>query len=75
MICFSVLLHTLPKVWKLLHELSCIFFNHFRGSEFRTDYGKLGVVCTSFPDIPVLAMTATPSVSDIGKIKQSVSLV
>ena len=44
------------------------------GNEFRTDYGKLGVVCASFPDIPVLAMTATASVSDIGKIKESIGL-
>ena len=50
-------------------------FSYFsRGSEFRTDYGKLGVVCASFPDIPVVAMTATASVSDIGKIKESIGL-
>ena len=62
------------KLQSIFKAVQRIFLNHFRGSEFRTDYGKLGVVCASFPDIPVLAMTATASVSDIGKIKQSVGL-
>ena len=62
------------RLQSIFKAVQRIFLNHFRGSEFRTDYGKLGVVCASFPDIPVLAMTATASVSDIGKIKQSVGL-
>ena len=36
----------------------------FRGSEFRPDYSKLCVLCTIFPDVPVLAMTATANQQD-----------
>ncbi len=34
----------------------CLFRN-CRGSDFLKDYGKLGVLCALFPDIPVIAMT------------------
>ena len=40
----------------------------FRGVEFRKDYGKLGVPCATFPDIPVIAMTANASLSDVAKV-------
>ena len=36
----------------------------FRGSEFRPDYSKLGVLCAIFPDVPVLVMTATANQQD-----------
>ena len=42
-----------------------------RGSEFRKDYGKLGSLCSLFPDVPVVAMTATASLSDVNKIEES----
>ena len=45
-----------------------------RGSEFRKDYGKLGSLCSLFPDVPVVAMTATASLSDVNKIEESLGL-
>ena len=36
----------------------------FRGTEFRPDYSKLGVLCAIFSDVPVLAMTATANQQD-----------
>ena len=36
----------------------------YRGSDFRTDYSKLGVLCAIFPEVPVLAMTATANLQD-----------
>ena len=51
----------------------CFLFN-CRGSDFRTDYGKLGVLCAMFPDVPVLAMTATASRSDMKCIQDSLGL-
>ncbi|CAB3980189.1 ATP-dependent DNA helicase PIF1, partial [Paramuricea clavata] len=47
---------------------------HFWGSEFRNDYGKLGVLCAFFPDILAVAITATASSSDVVKIKESLGL-
>ncbi|XP_028418840.1 mediator of RNA polymerase II transcription subunit 34-like [Dendronephthya gigantea] len=44
------------------------------GSEFREDYGKLGVLCALFPDVPCLAMTATASRADINAIIDSLGL-
>ncbi len=46
----------------------------YRGSDFRTDYGKLGVLCAIFPDVPVLAMTATANHKDMECIKDSLGL-
>ena len=51
----------------------CFLFN-CRGSDFRTDYGKLVVLCAMFPDVPVLAMTATASRSDMKCIQDSLGL-
>ena len=45
-----------------------------RGSDFRKDYGKLGVLCILFPDVPFLAMTATASQTDMQAIKDSFGL-
>ena len=49
-------------------------FCFFRGIELRKDHGKLGVFCATFPDIPVVAMTATASLSDAAKIQESLGL-
>ena len=46
----------------------------YRGSDFRTDYSKLGVLCAIFPDVPVLAMTATANLQDQEHIKDSLGL-
>ena len=46
----------------------------FRGSEFRPDYSKLGVLCAIFPDVPVLAMTATANQQDRKYIMESLGL-
>ena len=51
----------------------CFLFN-CRGSDFRTDYGKLRVLCAMFPNVPVLAMTATASRSDMKCIQDSLGL-
>ena len=55
-------------------DFKVFHFYFFRGIDFRKDYGKLGVLCASFPDIPVVAMTATASLSDVGKIQESLGL-
>ncbi|XP_028412369.1 uncharacterized protein LOC114535187 isoform X2 [Dendronephthya gigantea] len=44
------------------------------GSDFRKDYGRLGVLCALFPDVPVIAMTATASQTDIKYIQDSLGL-
>ena len=46
----------------------------YRGSDFRTDYSKLGVLCAIFPDVPVLAMTATANQQDRKCIQESLGL-
>ena len=48
------------------------FFN--RGNDFRTDYAKLGVLCALFPNVPVVAMTATASQTDIKCIQAVLGL-
>ena len=50
------------------------FKSIFRGSDFRKDYGRLGVLCALFSDVPVLAMTATASRTDIQCIQDSLGL-
>ena len=45
-----------------------------RSTDFRKDYGKLGVLCALFPDVPCLAMTATASQSDINDIQESLGM-
>ena len=50
------------------------FLYDYRGSDFRTDYSKLGVLCAIFPDVPVLAMTATANQQDRNGIKESLGL-
>ena len=45
-----------------------------RGSDFRKDYGKLGVLCALFPAVPCLAMTATASQTDMQAINDSLGL-
>ncbi|XP_028394456.1 uncharacterized protein LOC114518648 [Dendronephthya gigantea] len=54
--------------------VSVIFRGLPKGSEFREDYGKLGVLCALFPDVPCLAMTATASRADINAIIDSLGL-
>lgn len=54
--------------------VNTIFNYIFRGSDFRQDYRKLGVLCALFPDIPVIAMTATASHTDIQCIQDSLGL-
>ncbi|XP_028404072.1 ATP-dependent DNA helicase Q-like 1 [Dendronephthya gigantea] len=44
------------------------------GSDFRKDYSKLGALCAFFPDVPVVAMTATASHADMKCIKESLGL-
>ena len=51
-----------------------VSFYYCRGSDFRKDYSKLGVLCALFPDIPVLSMTATASRADMKFIQESLGL-
>ena len=50
----------------------CQFF--YRGTDFRPDFGKLGVLCALFPDVPVLAMTATANQKDRESIIECLGL-
>ena len=51
-----------------------LIYHDYRGDDFRTDYGKLGVLCAIFPDVPVLAMTATANIMDRRGIMGSLGL-
>ena len=46
----------------------------FRGSDFRQDYSRLNMLCALFPNVPVLALTATANKQDIKQIKDSLCL-
>ena len=62
-------------VIKLLNNFVTAFFKFFyRGNDFREDYGKLGVLCALFPEIPCIAMTATASRADMNGITDSLGL-
>ena len=47
---------------------------HCRGKDFRVEYGNLSVLCASFPNVPVVAMTATATRSDREAIKRSLDM-
>ncbi|CAB3999579.1 DNA helicase, partial [Paramuricea clavata] len=40
------------------------------GKDFRIDYGNLAVLCATFPNVPVIAMTATATKSDRESMKK-----
>lgn len=46
----------------------------FREDDFQTDYTNLAMLCETFPNVPVVALTATASKKDIKVIKQSLNL-
>ena len=46
----------------------------YRGAEFSTVYSRLGVLCATFPDVPVLAMTATANTMDRQEVVSSLRL-
>lgn len=46
----------------------------YRGDDFRKDYSHLGMLCASFPNVPVLALTATANKYDRKYIKESLGL-
>jgi superfamily II DNA helicase RecQ len=48
--------------------------SYFRGDDFRQDYAKLGMLCATFPNVPVIAMTATANKLDREHIKESLAL-
>ena len=54
--------------------LIAVVYCFFRGTDFRPDFGNLGVLCALFPDVPVLAMTATANKKDREQIIESLSL-
>ena len=45
-----------------------------RGDDFRKDYSSLSMLCANFPSVPVLALTATASKSDVAQVKESLNL-
>ena len=47
----------------------------FRGDDFRQDYGKLSMLCAAFPNVPIIAMTATANKQDRKCIKDSLGLL
>ncbi len=46
----------------------------FRGDDFRQDYGKLSMLCATFPNVPIIAMMATANKLDRKHIKDSLGL-
>ena len=44
------------------------------GDEFRKDYSQLGMLCAAFPNVPVIALTATANKVDRKLIKESLGL-
>jgi superfamily II DNA helicase RecQ len=44
---------------------------HFRGKDFRVEYGNLAVLCATFSSVPVVAMTATANKNDRESIKKN----
>ncbi|KAK2546801.1 putative ATP-dependent DNA helicase Q1, partial [Acropora cervicornis] len=44
------------------------------GDDFRKDYSHLSMLCAIFPNVPVVALTATASKTDISSIKESLNL-
>ena len=47
---------------------------HCKGKDFRVDYGNLSVLCASFPNVSVVAMTATATKSDREAMKRSLDI-
>lgn len=45
-----------------------------RGDDFRKDYFQLAVLCATFPQVPVVALTATASKADVKAIKDSLNM-
>ena len=45
--------------------LNCYFSIFSRGDDFRKDYSRLAMLCATFPSVPVVALTATASRSDV----------
>ncbi len=78
----AVIIHTSAFQYNIVASCACALatkkyvclFCNCRGSDFRKDYDKLGVLCALFPDIPVVAMTATASCTDMKCIQESLGL-
>ena len=51
--------------------INFLIFVYYRGDDFRKDYSQLGMLCSTFPAVPVVALTATASKIDIKRIKDS----
>ena len=47
---------------------------HYRGKDFRVDYSHLAVLCATFSNVPVIAMTATATKCDREEIKRSLDI-
>lgn len=45
-----------------------------RGEDFRKDYSQLSMLCATFPQVPVVALTATVSKADVKEIKDSLNM-
>ena len=51
-----------------------LFLLFIRGEDFRKDYSQLSMLCATFPQVPVVALTATASKADIKEIKDSLNM-
>ena len=54
--------------------MSCLLVIAGVNKDFRVDYSNLLVLCASFPNVPVVAMTATATNSDREAIKRSLDI-
>ncbi|KAK2556181.1 putative ATP-dependent DNA helicase RecS, partial [Acropora cervicornis] len=60
----------------VIDEAHCIleWFYKSEGDDFREDYSRLPILCSTFPSVPVIALTATASKADVIAIKESLNL-
>ena len=52
-----------------------LFLIDYRGDDFRQIFTQLGMLCSLFPEAPVLALTATASKEDREVIKTTLNMV
>ena len=58
----------------MVESQNILFFLFVRGDDFRKDYSQLAMLCATFPQVPVVALTATASKADVKAIKDSLNM-